>query len=138
MAETKVTVEKLDGTNYAVWKFRMELLLTKEELFSIVTDELPAERNAAWKTKDGKARALIGLALDNCQLVHVMQSTTAKEMWDSLKKYHERATFATKVHVLRKLITTRLPEGGNVPEHLANMMTLINKLNAMGEKFRDH
>lgn len=106
-------------------------------MFSIVTDALPEERNAAWKTKGVKARTLIGLSLDNCQLVHVMQSTTAKEMWDSLRTYHETSSFVTMVHVLRKLITTRSSEGGNIPEHLANMSSLINKLNAMCEKLKD-
>lgn len=40
------------------------------------------------------------------------------------------------VHFLRAFITMRSPERENV--HLASMTMLINKLNAMDEKFKDH
>lgn len=84
--------ERLNNFNWASWKFRMELLLVKDELYEVVMQPKPTEIPAGWMAKDGKARATIGLALDNDQLCHVMGVSTAYEMWEALKNYHERGS----------------------------------------------
>ena len=33
---TGVSIEKLDGTNYHVWKFKMQLVLEDKELFGVI------------------------------------------------------------------------------------------------------
>ena len=63
----------------------MELVLIKEDLLEMVTCDKPENPSATWLSKDGKARAAIGLALQSTQLVQVMKAKTAREMWDSLK-----------------------------------------------------
>lgn len=40
MAE-KYSFAKLDNDNYFVWKYRMEMLLIKENLWMVVTDAKP-------------------------------------------------------------------------------------------------
>lgn len=138
MAETKATVEKLNDGNYAVWKFKMRLLLTKEKLLKVVTDPKPELADASWNSNDEKAQALIGLALEDTQLIHVMTKLTAKEMWDALKDYHERASLSSIIHVVRQLITIRMPENGNMAEHLKEMAALRLRLTALGEEVKDN
>ncbi|KAJ6641786.1 hypothetical protein Bhyg_06729 [Pseudolycoriella hygida] len=69
----KVKITKLNETNYQIWKYKMELLLTKADLWDIVNNELPdvAARNEAWLKRDGKAKADIGLSVEDNQLCHV-------------------------------------------------------------------
>lgn len=138
MADTKVTIEKLNDGNYAVWKFKMRLLLTKEKLLKVVTDPKPDAADATWISNDEKAQAVIGLALDDTQLIHVMQKETAKEMWDALKDYHERASLSSIIHVVRRLITIRMSENGNMAEHLKDMAALRLRLVALGEEVKDN
>lgn len=127
-------VEKLGDSNYATWRFRMELILIKEELYEMVSCPKPPLPSAAWLAKDGKARAVIGLALENNQLTHVMKAETAKEMWEVLQKIHHRSSLVNKIHVLRQLLRLQLEEGGNMADHIASVMELSQRLEAMGEQ----
>lgn len=116
----------------------MELLLVKEGLWPIVNEAKPEDAAASWATKDGAARATIGLALDDSQLSHVMGAVSANDMWKKLKSYHERGSLANKIHVLRKLCSVRLTEGGNMSDHLAEICLLVHKLLGMGERLEEH
>lgn len=138
MADLKVSVEKLNDQNYGIWKFKMRLLLTREKVLSVVSEPKPENADAAWVSKDETAQALIGLALEDSQLIHVMQKTTAKEMWDALKDYHERASLSSKIHVVRKLVSIRMCDGECMAEHLKAMAELRLRLTALGEEMKDH
>uniref|UniRef100_A0A182X4U5 UBN2 domain-containing protein n=1 Tax=Anopheles quadriannulatus TaxID=34691 RepID=A0A182X4U5_ANOQN len=69
----------------------MELKLTKEKLMKTVKEPKPTEEKemASWYEKDGEARHMIGLAVENDELIHICRKTTAKEMWDTLMSIHE-------------------------------------------------
>lgn len=49
----RIAISKLNGGNYQVWKFKMELLLIKEELWDQVSSTAPTDATAAaaWKKK---------------------------------------------------------------------------------------
>ena len=88
----KISITKLNGGNYQTWKFKVKLLLTKDDVWNVVSNARPAEPDAAWLKRDGKAMAWIGLLLEDNQLVHVRNKTSAKEAWDSLQMLHEKST----------------------------------------------
>lgn len=137
MADMNLTVEKLNDFNYEVWKFRIDLLLIREGLSDVIVNPKPEVPDAAWIVKDGKARAIIGLSIEDSQLCHVIKATSAREMWEALKKHHTRSTLATKVHVLRKLMRMQLSEDGNMADHLAEITRLAHRLNNMGEPLKE-
>jgi len=58
---TLLRIAKLNNNNYQTWKFKVELLLTKEELWNVVSDEPPDPVTQQWRSKDQKAKANIGL-----------------------------------------------------------------------------
>jgi len=80
MEDTAATlrITKLNGTNYQTWKFKLELLLTKEDLWDTMPQDSPDPVTDEWHTKDRKARANIGLLLEDNQLHLVCKETTAK------------------------------------------------------------
>ncbi|KMQ82714.1 msp domain protein [Lasius niger] len=55
------------------WKYRIEMLLIKEDLWDVVIGAPPsaATEFAAWTKRDGKARAIMGLMVEDAQLVHI-------------------------------------------------------------------
>lgn len=118
----------------------MELLLMKEDLWMTVKDPKPeqADITSAWTRRDEKARAVIGLALDDSQLIHVMEAATAKDMWEKLKSYHERGSLSNKIHVLRKLCSMRLEENGSMSNHLMEASELVHRLARIGESLKEH
>lgn len=138
MTETKVTLDQLNDFNWASWKFRMELLLMKENLWKTVNEEKPEEVLPTWTRCDEKARATIGLALEDNQLCHIMGAVSAKEMWDKLKGYHERGSLSNKIYVLRRLCTMRLTDDGSMSEHLVQASELVHRLASMGEPLKEH
>jgi len=112
MAEKETRIVKLNNSNYSTWKYKMELILIKENLWEkvmkapVVNNEAreaneagaaaagaaaagaaaagaaaaAAVQEAEWRKLDNKARALIGLAVEDDQLTHIRRKTTA---WDS-------------------------------------------------------
>lgn len=133
-SSARVQITKLNDENYQVWKYKMELLLIKEELWTVIEDEAPTGNDLpAWNRKDGKARAHIGLFIEDNQIIHVKSKTTAKLMWTALMEYHQKSTLSSKVRLLRRLCRMLLPEGGNMQLHLNAMDECMDELATLGE-----
>ncbi|XP_073811912.1 uncharacterized protein [Musca autumnalis] len=147
MAEAKPRFAKLNNSNYANWKFRIELLLRKQNLWKkVIEGSRPQENrgqagiivNAAeisdWEDKDDEARGTIGLLVMDDQLCHIRHLKTAKETWNALKEYHERNTLTNKVFLMRSICSLKLEEGGDAVSHINDMNDLFTKLRDIGEE----
>lgn len=112
----------------------------REDLWTIVKNPKPEVEDitSAWIRKDEKARAMIGLALEDSQLSHIMGTVCAKEMWGVLKGYHERGSLTNKINALRKLCSLRLVEGASMSSHLVEVEELVHRLSRMGEALKEH
>lgn len=124
---------KLDNTNYYSWKYKMEMLLTKEDVWEtvMINDELiPTGVRALtiWRKNDRKAKALIGLSVNDDQLVYIRNCTTAKESWLALKQAHEKNTMVNKVLLHKKLAKKQLKEGGDIQVHINDMNDIFQQL----------
>jgi hypothetical protein len=64
MADGTLKIAKLNNSNYQTWKFKVELLLIKDDLWDVVVKDPPDEVSADWQSKDRKARATIGLLIE--------------------------------------------------------------------------
>ncbi|KAK2578197.1 hypothetical protein KPH14_011654 [Odynerus spinipes] len=140
MAESlRIGIAKLNNENYSVWKFKVELMLIKEDLWDQVSMAKPEDQQAAaiWQKKDDKARATIGLLVEDSQLVHIRKASTAKQVWESLQNYHEKSTLTSKVYLFRQICKMHLSETGNMEAHVATMQELVDKLTALGEEIKD-
>ena len=95
---TEYKIEKLNSDNYQIMKYKLELLLVSEDLWEVVTEERPTiTLETDWKKKDAKARARIGLLVENDQLIDVRSADTAQKAWETLKEYHEKSTATSEV-----------------------------------------
>lgn len=138
MAESaKVSFPKLTQSNWGSWKQRMEWLLEREDLWEVIAVAKPEPETDEWKAKDRKARANIGLFLDESQFKVVKNSESAKGMWEALKTHHEKVSMSTIVHYLNLLCSASLSEGGCMAAHLENMEDLFDKLTAAGQNLEE-
>lgn len=80
----------------------MELVLIQEDLFGVVSEKKQENPDPVWKAKDAKARALIGLSVEDGQLCHIIRASSSKNMWDGLKAYQERFLLTSKAARRRK------------------------------------
>lgn len=79
MAETtRIAITKLNNDNYQTWKYKMELLLIKEDLWDVVSNAEPAKVSEDWQKRDNKVRATIGLLVEDNQLLHVRNAMSKR------------------------------------------------------------
>lgn len=159
MAEFKNPIVKLNNNNYTTWKYKMELLLIKENLWDEVMKDpdenkirnaddtsdtsdnsdddnstvLSVVSSAKWIKKDNKARAMIGLMVEDDQLVHIRNEKTALSSWKALQKYHQKHTLSNKVHLIRSICSLKLEENGDVQKHINKLTDLFQKLRDINE-----
>lgn len=90
MADFKGKFEKLNNTNFTNWKFKIELLLKKENLWKAIATTAPREppdtvtaaekaefqkARAEWCRADEEAFSIIGLLIEDDQIVHIRSET---------------------------------------------------------------
>lgn len=128
-------IVKLNNSNYFNWKYRMELLLTKEDLWEILIEEIPTGTIAfnRWNKKDKKARALIGLAVEDSQLVYIRNQQTARDTWKVLREAHEKDTIVNKVSLYKKISFKRAIAGDDIEKHINELSDLFQQLSDLSE-----
>lgn len=63
-----------------MWKYKLDLLLVSEDPWDVVTEKrLTNIPMTDWKMKESKARARIGLLVENDHLIHVRSANAAQE-----------------------------------------------------------
>lgn len=67
---------------------------------------------------DQKARATFGLLMTRSQHGHIQNTTTAKPVWDNLKKQHEKKTLTSKVKLIKRIYDLQYYERDDIDEHL--------------------
>lgn len=152
MAEAfKVMFVKLNGENYFTWKYKMELYLRKEKVWTAISTKKPTvqeesstvipavilaqkQRLEAFLEKDEMARVTIGLFVEDNQLALIRNLTSAKETWDTLKAYYERNTFQNKVMIMRRIWEMKVTDESDMELHIRDMTDSFQKLVDMGEQ----
>ena len=83
---------------------------------------MPAPVDNSWTKKDAKARATIGLTVEDNQLLHMQGATTARQAWEKLKEHHQKATLSSTIFLYKRIFRLRLPEGGDVENHVSELL----------------
>lgn len=139
--ETKIQIEKLSNINYFTWKLKMEFLLIKEDLWSVISNEpdtaLTRREQAQRELKDNKARALIGLSIENNQLVHIRGKNTALEVWNSLKEAHLKDTLTNRISLYKQIALLKFKQGDKMEQHVDLLTELFQRLSDLGEESSD-
>lgn len=129
--ETKISIEKLNNTNYSSWKFKMQMILTREGVWRSMNSERPEESGQnydKWLDKDEKARALISLAVEDSQFNIIRNKITSKETWDALREFHEKSSTFNQVTTMRRLFDTKMTDDKSIEEHIEEIAEYLQKL----------
>ena len=90
---------------------------------------------AVWKSGDQKARATIGLLLEDNQLNLIKNCKTAKAAWEKLRGHYEKAILTSKVSILKSYICEkRYSDGEDIEQHIFEMEELFDRLTLTGEE----
>ena len=72
------SIDKLNGSNYHAWKFKIQMVLIDKDIWDVIdgSEEEPMAESSvaasgAWNKKDKKALATICLSVTDSELVYV-------------------------------------------------------------------
>jgi len=136
-SDTRYTVAKLNNSNYQIWKFKVKMLLIREDTWTVVQGDTPDPVPDDWQRKDEKAQCTISLTVEDNQLVHICNCTSAKDMWKQLQKVHERSNLSSKMYLRKKLYKMRLQDDQNMQEYISAVLRLVEQLRGVGEEVSD-
>ena len=78
-------IENFNGTNFELWKLKVEDLLVDQGLWSVVSGIKPSGmKQEDWELMDQKARGLIRLSLVDSVLFNVHEEKIAHSSWKKL------------------------------------------------------
>ena len=131
---TSVKIEKLNDTNFHIWKQKIQLQLALRDLDQYIDSTPPTEEKelATWTRGDRKAKAIIGLSLSDEHLNHVRDVSSAKEMWTAIRNLFERHTLLNKLAARRRFYTATMQEGEKVLTFINRIQQLASTLKSMG------
>ncbi|CDO76034.1 hypothetical protein BN946_scf184818.g2 [Trametes cinnabarina] len=136
---------KDDGSNFPMWKFRMEMILESRRLWSIVNKTEPCPSLAvqgqsavnAWKERDHLAKLQISLTLDDSPLSSVMLARTSAEAWDKLLSRYEGKGKQTIATLIGELFRGTLSDQDSLETQLDAMQLKARLLEQLGQPLDD-
>ena len=154
--ESEVTrVCSLKGNeNWAVWKFQIKIMFMAKGVYSIVegTEEKPtapeagADANivatfqkelANWTKNDAIAQKYIVTTIDNTPMLHIIDCSSAQEMWEKLQKVYENKS-DTSIHILQQeWFNYKKNTSDDMATHISKVQDLSCRLKALGETISD-
>lgn len=72
----------------------------------------------------------------NCAMFERLQRRRKRR--NALGNYHEKGSLTNKIHLLKRICSTKLVENGNMGDHLGEITCLIDRLSAMGENLAEY
>jgi transposase InsO family protein len=104
---------------------------------STATASQKAEREkqiVEWNKKNNKARAAIVLSVTDGPKGYIQSESTAKAMWDKLKKLYEERGYNARYLALTSLISTRYEDMKSIEEYTEHIKQTARRLADMGSK----
>ena len=98
-------VEKFNGTNFELWKLKMEDMLEDRDLWEATTSATRPKTitQADWEIKDRKAKGLIRLYLTDAVLLNVLDEKIAYSLWEGLGAVYQAKSLVNKLFLRKKL-----------------------------------
>jgi len=130
--ESLKVMEKFDGANFHLWKFKMRMMISKHGLWKFVIGSatLLSEEVATndYNEKEMKAFALLCEHLTDAQLAHIQCCDSVKSVWEALCGVHEVKTIGNKLFFRRKNFTIKMQEGDDMLVHINMMKAFADRL----------
>ena len=134
------TEDRLDDTNWTVWRHRLTLMLQICGVQGYVTGTVECpdpgqdpEGASNWDFNDTYAKVLIANNVATNEMVHLSQSRTARDSWLNLEAVHDAKSHQTTIGITRNLYRTSAEDGDNIAEHLNKLKRYWERINLMAD-----
>lgn len=138
-------LELLSKSNYDTWRIQVEALLIKNDTWGYISGEKPKPTIStdatmretslatynAWMTGDRKAKSDLILSMNPSELKQIKGCETSKDVWDKLESIYASKGPARKATLLKSLMLRKMPDDGDVKDHLNDLFDAVDKLQSM-------
>ena len=131
---------RLNASNYAIWKPRMEDVLYCRDLFDPIAlkgVKPDGDKDGDWIKINRKTVGQIRQWIDHSVFHHVAQETDAYALWMKLEGMYQSKTARNKALIMRRLINLKLKNGVSVAEHTNEFHSLVNQLASVKLELED-
>eukprot|EP00171_Calliarthron_tuberculosum_P000924 IDg924t1 len=128
-------IPKLRNDNFHSWKYRVELVLSIRDIIQYIQDDPPlpdSDEYRTWAKGDVKARATIGITLNDEHMEQVLHCKSARDMWQTLCDIFEKHTLLNKLAARRNFYTATMTSVENVSSFSSRIRQLAGTLRSMG------
>lgn len=137
-----ISIEKFqDASQWMAWNFQVRVILTAAEAFGVVTgdevmptdisDTQHANKLREWNKKDAKAQKIIVTSIGQKVMIHILNCTTSKQMWDKLKSIYEQDNLAAKHLLHQQFFSYEKRSEDDVATHISKLESIVQKLKNM-------
>ena len=128
-------VDKLEGVeNFCAWKYRIALILEKNDLARFIKENVPEPVNVAAKAKHQKdtvrAKRIIADSIKDHLIPQMASKKTPKEMFDALTRLYEGRNINRKMNLRTQLNNTRMQNGETIQEYFSRISQFKEQLEA--------
>jgi hypothetical protein len=110
--ESLKVMEKFDGGNFHLCKFKMRMMLSKRGLWKFINGSttLPSEEvtRADYNKKETKAFALFCEHLTDAQLAHIQYCDNVRSVCEALCDVHETKSIGNKLFLRKRFFTIKM------------------------------
>jgi len=139
--ESLKVMEKFDGGNFHLCKFKMRMMFSKHGIWKFVhgSGTLTSEEltRVDYNEKETKAFALLCEHLTDAQLAHIEYCDNVRSAWESLCDVHRAKTIGNKLFLRRRFFTIKMQEGDDVLVHINTMKALTDQLRSIEVNIMD-
>ncbi len=139
--ESLKVMEKFDGGNFHLWKFKLRMMLSKHGLWKFVDGSatLPNEKVARvdYNEKETKVFALLCEHLMDAQLTHIQYCDNVKSAWEAFCGVHEAKTISNKLFLRRRFFTIKMQERDDMFVHINMVKALTDQLHSIKVNITD-
>ena len=125
-------IEKFSGSNFPMWKLRVEMLLKKLEVWVVIST--PDLRSKEFTKKNEEALYVIISNVTDSVLPTIAQHTSASEAWISLVHTYESKSVGNIILLRRQFYRKNLNADEEMISHINNLKSLALQLNSAGSK----
>lgn len=133
--EVKYGVEPFDGTNFNLWKRRIQSVFAAKNLDVYLENE--AGTNAEEIAAGKKAYALMLSFLSNKVLVSLPEEGTCAKVFTKLKSIYVREGAVSQILVRKRLAMLKKKRETSMQEHIDEVNGLVTQLKSCGVKVND-
>lgn len=135
-------IETLKGLeNYFSWQIQVQDILTAAKLVDYLLGNEKVSTDtmllAAWRIKNRSALSMICLRCSSAVVIHIADSTTSKDTWNTLQNTYTSVSVTSKIMLLKRLQRVVIAEGANMELTIHQLSQLHQQYNKMGGLMTD-